>query len=129
MRTIYLLSNVLVSSRNSTDIRSGAVIGRRFDVHTSFGIEIADGVVIGDDCTINTSVGIVHRANGRGEGVARIGNHVLFGMGCKIVGAVTIGDHAIVAANSLVVRDVPPNHLAVGVPARNRPNEAGEPSL
>ena len=53
MRFFYLLTNLVVSTRNGTDIRPGAVIGRRFEVHTSFGIAIDNGVVIGSDCIIN----------------------------------------------------------------------------
>lgn len=124
MRLIYLVTNVLVSSRNGTNIRSGAVIGRRFEVHTTFGIEIADGVVIGDDCSINGGVCVVSKANGRGEGVPIIGNHVTLGLGCKVLGGITIGDNVSVGANAVVTRDVPPDHLALGVPARNKPKQA-----
>jgi len=108
LRLTYLLSNALISSRNGTNIRSGAVIGRRFEVHTTFGIEIADGVIIGDDCSINGGVCVANRANGRGEGVPRIGNHVTLGLGCKVLGGITIGDNVSVGANAVVLRDVPP---------------------
>jgi len=121
LRLLYVLSNFFVSSVTGTDVRSGAEIGRRFNVHTSFGIVIADGVVIGDDCTINAGVGLINKANGRGEGVPRIGNHVNLSAGCKVMGGVTVGDHAVVGANSVVVRDVPANHMALGVPAMIMP--------
>src|ERR1700681_1616490 len=52
MRSLYVVTNLCISTVTGTDIRSGATIGSRFWVHTSFGIMIADGVVIGDDCTI-----------------------------------------------------------------------------
>jgi serine O-acetyltransferase len=52
------------------------------------------------------------------EGVPRIGNDVFIGAGAKILGPVTVGDGAIVAANSLVLTNVPPGATAVGVPAR-----------
>lgn len=121
LRLLCGLINLLVSSVTGTDIHPRALIGRRFHVHTSFGIVIADGVVIGDDCTINAGVGLVNKANGRGEGVPCLGNRVSLSSGCKVMGGVTIGDHSVVGANSVVVRDVPPHHTALGIPAMNIP--------
>lgn len=120
MRLCYLLTNLVVSTRNGTDIRPGAVIGRRLEVHTSYGIAIDNGVVIGDDCIINTGVCLGNKANGRGEGVPRIGNKVILGLGCKIVGGITVGENAIVGANAVVSRDVPSGHIATGIPAQCR---------
>jgi len=127
LRVLCWFPNLVVSSVTGTEIHPGAIIGSRFNVHTSFGIVIADGVVIGDDCTINAGVGLVNKANGRREGVPRIGNHVILSAGCKVMGAVTIGDYAVVGANSVVVRDVPPHHTALGIPAMNVP-VAGKPA-
>ncbi len=121
VRTLYVLSNLVISTFAGTDIRSGAIIGRRFEVHTSFGIMIADGVVVGDDCKIFTGVCIVNKANSRGEGQPKIGNNVTLGVGCKVLGGITIGDNAVVGANAVVLDDVPSYHMAVGVPARNKP--------
>ena len=121
MRAFYVFSNLIVSTISGTDIRSGAVIGQRFNVHTSFGIMIADGVVIGDDCTVFTGACVVNKANFRHDGQPRIGNNVKLGAGCKVLGGVTIGDNVVVGANAVVVRDIPSFHMAVGVPAQNKP--------
>ncbi len=48
----------------------------------------------------------------------RIGSYVFVGAKATILKGVTIGDHAVVAANSLVTADVPPLTTAIGVPAR-----------
>lgn len=48
----------------------------------------------------------------------RLGRRVNVGAGAVILGSVTIGDDSIVGANSVVLRDVPPNTTVVGVPAR-----------
>jgi serine O-acetyltransferase len=90
-------------------------------VHTSFGIMIADGVVIGDDCRIYNGVCLVNKANFRREGQPRIGNNVTLGVGCKVLGGVTIGDNVVVGANAVVLRDVPSGQMAIGVPAHNKP--------
>lgn len=47
-----------------------------------------------------------------------IGDHVVIGSGAKIIGRVRVGDYAKVGANAVVLQDVPPYALAVGVPAR-----------
>lgn len=121
MRAFYVFSNLIVSTISGTDIRSGAVIGQRFNVHTSFGIMIADGVIIGDDCTVFTGTCVVNKANFRHDGQPRIGNNVKLGAGSKVLGGVIIGDNVVVGANAVVVRDVPSFHMAVGVPAQNKP--------
>ena len=46
-----------------------------------------------------------------------LGNNVLIGAGAKILGGIKIGDGATIAANSLVIRDVPENARMMGVPA------------
>jgi serine O-acetyltransferase len=121
VRMLYRCTNALVSTRNGTDIRPGAIIGERLEVHTTFGLVVDNNVVIGDDCILNGGVVIGNKANGRGEGVPRIGNNVTLCVGCKAVGDISIGDHAILGANSVVSHDVPPYHIAIGIPAQNKP--------
>ena len=52
------------------------------------------------------------------QNIIRIGSHVWIGGGVQILSGVTIGDHAVIAAGSVVTRDIPPNVLAGGVPCR-----------
>lgn len=52
-----------------------------------------------------------------------MGEDVVLGAGCRIVGPVSIGDRAVIGANAVVTRDVPPDHVAVGVPASVRPKK------
>ena len=47
-----------------------------------------------------------------------VGDSVVLGAGCKILGGITIGDNVIVGANSVVLRSVPPNQTVAGIPAR-----------
>lgn len=70
---------------------------------------------IGDNCYIGPGV-VVGGTSGK-RGVPRIGNGCFIGVGAKILGPVTIGDGAVIGANAVVVRDVPPRSLAAGVPA------------
>ncbi len=48
----------------------------------------------------------------------RVGNNVWFGGGVRVLPGVTIGDNAVIGAGSVVTRDIPPNCVAVGVPAK-----------
>jgi serine O-acetyltransferase len=88
-------------------------------------IKIFSSAVIGDratifhDVTIGVSIG--------NDGAPVIGNDVFIGPGAKILGPVKIGDGARIAANSLVISDIPAGANAIGVPAR--PIPAARPKL
>lgn len=62
----------------------------------------------------NTTVGTV----GTSAHPPTLGGHVDVGPGAHILGAVTVGDHASIGANAVVLQDVPEGATAVGVPAR-----------
>jgi acetyltransferase-like isoleucine patch superfamily enzyme len=88
------------------------------------------GVTVGDDTLIAMHCRIVsanHTIPGRGEKIrdkadillpTTIGRDVWLGAGVAVLGGVTIGDGCVVAAGSVVTRDLPPYAVAVGVPAR-----------
>lgn len=100
------------------EIHPGAQIGRRLFIDHGLGVVIGETAVIGDDVLMFHGVTL---GGTSAEPVKRhptIGNHVMIGMGAKIIGAITIGDHCKVGANAVVNRDVPPNCTVVGVPAR-----------
>ena len=78
------------------------------------GVVIHPGVQIGPNCLIFQQVTIGTR---NGTGVPQIGGHVDIGAGAKILGAIRIGDHARIGANSVVLQDVPERATAVGIPA------------
>lgn len=75
---------------------------------------------IGDNCTIMQGVTLGATDTDLGfnaSGRPIIGNDVLIGAGAKVIGGVTVGDHARIGANAVVLQDVPAYALAVGVPA------------
>ncbi len=99
-----------------------AVIGRDLCI-THWGVRVGPGCVIGDRCTLFNNV---IRGQGHG-GDPRLGHAVRVYSNAVIAGRVTVGDHAIVSACSLLKRDVPPGALAAGVPASTRRPDASHP--
>jgi len=92
-------------------------VGQRLRIEHFGGIIISGDTVIGDDVVLRNGVTIGLRHTGK-PGAPRIGNRVDIGAGAKILGTITIGDDAVIGANAVVLKDVPPGALAVGVPAR-----------
>lgn len=106
-------------------------VGRRLHIY-HHGATMLGARAIGDDCHIrhNTTLGVLG-LNDPGA-IPVIGNRVELGVGTVVAGAVHVGDDAVIAANSLVLRDVPPHAVFMGVPARQAnflvPPEQGSPT-
>jgi serine O-acetyltransferase len=101
-------------------IPRGTVVGRDLLLVHGASIRIHEGTVIGDRVCImhEVTIGVNSGPDNDRQGAPRIGNDVFIGAGAKVLGDITIGDGARIAANSLVVTDVPPGATVVGVPAR-----------
>ncbi len=113
-----------VRTLTGVEIHPGARIGRRFF------IDHANGVVIGETAEIGDDVMLYHQVTLGGTSMAQtkrhptIGNNVLVGSGAKILGPVVVGDNSAVGANAVVVKDVPADSSAVGIPATVRPKKS-----
>jgi serine O-acetyltransferase len=83
--------------------------------HLGMGIVIHKDAVIGNNVRIDQHVTIGGRV---GPGAPLIGDNVRIGAGAKLLGSIRIGQHAQIGANAVVIKDVPDNATAVGVPAR-----------
>ena len=103
------------------DIPLGCRIGGGLLLPHPNGVVIHGDVVLGPNCLIFQQVTL----GSNGAGVPTIGGQVDFGAGAKVIGPVTIGDHALIGANAVVVCDVPAWASAVGVPARVLPRRPG----
>ncbi|KVG64940.1 sugar O-acetyltransferase [Burkholderia pseudomultivorans] len=85
------------------------------------GLDIADDVMIGPNVSLITSGHPLEPSKRRAFVVAKpiaIGRNVWIGAGATIIGGVTVGENAVIGAGSVVTRDVPPNVLVGGNPAR-----------
>lgn len=78
---------------------------------------IHDSVSIGKNATIynGVTIGLQHDEDSQGP---VIGDNVYIGSGAKILGKIKIGHNVSIGANAVVIRDVPDNSIAVGIPAR-----------
>lgn len=106
------------------EIHPGAKIGRGFFIDHGMGVVIGETAEIGDNVTLyqGVTLGIYHLDDVRSlRGTKRhptLKDGVTVAVGAQILGAITVGEGATVAAGSVVFRDVPPYTTVVGVPAR-----------
>ncbi len=100
------------------EIHPGAKIGRRFFIDHGAGVVVGETAEIGDDVLLYQGVVLGGVSLKKEKRHPTLGNNVMIGAGTIVLGPVTIGNGAKVGAASLVVKDVPPNSVAVGVPAR-----------
>jgi serine O-acetyltransferase len=100
------------------EIHPGAIIGRRFFIDHGSGVVIGETSEIGDDVLIYQGVILGGVTMQKKKRHPTVGNHVMIGSGTIVLGPITIGDGARIGAASLVIHDVPPHAVAVGVPAR-----------
>lgn len=100
------------------EIHPGATIGRRFFIDHGMGVVIGETSVIGDDCTLYHGVTLGGTSWKKGKRHPTLGNQVVIGAGAKVLGPISLGDGARIGSNAVVVKDVPGDATAVGIPAR-----------
>ena len=113
---LKLLSQVLTG----IDLPCEATVGRRFKIEHFGGIVVSPAAIFGDDVIVRQGVTVDLRRTGE-RGAPTIGDRVDIGAGAKILGPIVIGDDVMIGANAVVIRDIPSNSIAVGIPARIRP--------
>ena len=96
------------------EIYYSAVIGKGVKINHGLGTVVGARVVIGSNCLIHQGVTFGDKDGHR----PLIGDNVTVYAGSKIIGNVSVGDNAVIGANSVVLKDVPSNSTAAGVPAR-----------
>ncbi|MBR5277678.1 MAG: serine O-acetyltransferase [Clostridia bacterium] len=107
-------------SRNRTgiEIHPAAQIGKGLFIDHGCGVVIGETTIIGDNCTIYQGATLGGTGKHVGKRHPTIGNNVMIGAGAKVLGPVIIGDNSKVAAGAVVLKDIPENSTAVGIPAR-----------
>jgi serine O-acetyltransferase len=117
---LYKILKPICEILTGIELPCETVVGRRFRIDHFGGIIISGDAVFGDDCVIRNGVTVGLRHTGI-RGAPIIGNRVDIGAGAKILGPIHVGDDVAIGANAVVLKDVPSNSIAVGVPARILP--------
>jgi serine O-acetyltransferase len=99
------------------DIHPGAQIGRRVFIDHAIGVVIGETAIVGNDVVIYQQVTLGGVSLKKGKRHPTVEDGVTIGAGSKILGDITIGKDAKIGANSVVIKDVPPDSTAVGIPA------------
>lgn len=102
----------------SIEIHPGAEIGSDFFIDHGSGVVIGETTEIGNNVTLYAGVVLGGTSLEKTKRHPTLGDNIVVGTGAKVLGPVTIGDNVRVGANSVVVNDIPPNSVVVGVPGR-----------
>lgn len=114
-RAIMGISQIITN----IDIHPASTIGRRVFLDHAFGVVIGETAIVGDDVLIYQGVTLGGVSLDRGvKRHPTIGNHTVIGSGAKILGDIIIGENCRIGSNSVVVKSIPDDSTAVGVPAR-----------
>ena len=100
------------------EIHPGAKIGKGLVIDHGTGVVIGETAEIGDNCTIYQGVTLGGTGKDLGKRHPTLGNNVLVGAGAKVLGPFYIGDNSKIAANAVVLKEIPENCTAVGMPAK-----------
>lgn len=105
------------------EIHPGATIGRRFFIDHGMGVVIGETAVIGDGVMLYHGVTLGGQVLTQTKRHPTLEDDVTVGAGAKVLGPITIGKGSSIGANAVVTHDVPPFHIAVGIPAKSRPRK------
>ena len=99
------------------EIHPGATIGKGLFIDHGMGVVIGETTEIGDNCTLYQGVTLGGTGKDVGKRHPTLGDNVLVGAGAKVLGPFKIGSNSKIAANAVVLEEVPENSTAVGIPA------------
>lgn len=110
------------------EIHPGAAIGRAFFIDHGMGVVIGETAEIGDYVTLYQGVTLGGTGQQPGKRHPTLGDHVIVGAGAKVLGAINIGSHVRIGANSVVLQPVPDHATVVGIPGKilRRKKEEGD---
>ena len=91
-------------------------VGKGLYIPHYMGGVICNCKTMGDNCIVTS--GVVLGNKGESDSKPTIGKNVEIAIGAKVIGNVCVGDNAIIAPNSVVVKDVPANTVVSGIPAK-----------
>ncbi|MGQ9907604.1 MAG: serine O-acetyltransferase EpsC [Candidatus Flexifilum sp.] len=108
----------LARSLTGIEIHPAARIGRRLFIDHGMGVVIGETAEIGDDVTLYHGVTLGGVSLSHGKRHPTLEDHVTVGAGAKVLGPIRIGRHSRIGANAVVIRDVEPEKVVVGIPGK-----------
>ncbi len=100
------------------EIHPGARIGKGFFIDHGMGVVIGETAEVGPNVTLYHGVTLGGTSWKKGKRHPTLEENVVVGAGAKILGPITIGARTRIGANAVVVKDVPPDSVVVGIPGR-----------
>jgi serine O-acetyltransferase len=110
------------------EIHPGAIIGPRLFIDHGMGVVIGETAEIGANVTVYHGVTLGGVSLQPGKRHPTIEDNVVIGAGAKVLGAIRIGKNTRIGANAVVVKDIEPDMVVVGIPGRPVHREGPEPS-
>lgn len=100
------------------EIHPGATIGKGFFIDHGMGVVIGETCEIGDNVTLYHGVTLGGTGKDHGKRHPTIGNNVMISTGAKVLGPFKVGDNSRIAANAVVLQEVPEDSTVVGIPGK-----------
>lgn len=100
------------------EIHPGAKIGKGLFIDHGAAVVIGETAELGDNCTLYQGVTLGGTGKDTGKRHPTLGDNVMVGAGAKLLGGFKVGNNSKIAANAVVLSEVPENSTAVGIPAR-----------
>lgn len=100
------------------EIHPGATIGKGLFIDHGMGVVIGETCEIGDNVTIYHGVTLGGTGKDHGKRHPTIGNNVMISTGAKVLGPFKVGDNARIAANAVVLQEIPADSTVVGIPGK-----------
>lgn len=119
LRLLFIARLISQISRFFTgiEIHPGATIGKNFFIDHGVGVVIGETVTIGNNCTLYHGVTLGGTGKAKGKRHPTLRDNVLVGANAIVLGPVVIGNNCKIAAGAVVLKDIPDNSTAAGVPA------------
>ena len=100
------------------EIHPGAKIGKGLFIDHGMGVVIGETCEIGDNVTIYHGVTLGGTGKDHGKRHPTIGNNVMISTGAKVLGPFKVGDNSRIAANAVVLKEIPEDSTVVGIPGK-----------
>lgn len=121
LKKYYFLARYIcerAKRKTGIEIHPGARIGKGLFIDHGVGVVIGETAIIGDNVTLFHGVTLGGTGKEKGKRHPTIGNNVFIGSGAKILGNINIGNNVRIGANAVVLKDIPEDTTAVGVPVK-----------